>query len=43
MWLIYSQREEVHGLYVVSKGQLKKDVQELGDATLATEGADIIG
>lgn len=39
---VFNSREEVHGLYVVSKDQLKKDISTFGDAQLAQEMADIL-
>ncbi|MFC1722110.1 helix-turn-helix domain-containing protein [Patescibacteria group bacterium] len=39
---LYSSVEEVHGLYVVSKPQLKKDISSFGDVQLAQEIADIL-
>lgn len=39
---IYNSREEIHGLYVVSKEQLKKDINTFGDAQLAQEVGDIL-
>ena len=39
---IYSGREEVHGLYVVSKNQLGADINSFGDTQLAQELADIL-
>ena len=39
---IYSGREEVHGLFVVSKDQLKRDIASFGDAQLAQEMADVL-
>ncbi len=39
---VYTRKEEVHGLFVVSKEQLKKDISTIGDAQLAQEMADTL-
>ena len=39
---IYTSAEEIHGLFVVSKDQLKKDVATFGETGLAQEIADIL-
>ncbi|OGC45311.1 hypothetical protein A2V49_02100 [candidate division WWE3 bacterium RBG_19FT_COMBO_34_6] len=39
---IQANKKEVHGLYVVSNDQLKKDIATFGDAQLAQEIADIL-
>ncbi len=39
---IYANREEVHGLFVVARDRLKKDISVYGDAHLAQEVADIL-
>lgn len=38
---IYQSKEEVHGLYVVDKVQLKKDIATFGETELAQEMADV--
>jgi hypothetical protein len=40
---LYSDREEMHGLYVVSKEKLKVDVQSLGSEELKGEVEGILG
>lgn len=40
---LYDSKEEVHGLYVVSKNQLKNDINTFGDQALMQEMADVIG
>jgi len=39
---IYQSKEEVHGLYVVDKIQLKKDIATFGETELAQEMADVL-
>jgi hypothetical protein len=39
---VYSQKQEVHGLYVVSKQRLNQDINNYGDDTLKSEGSDIL-
>jgi len=38
----YQSKEEVHGLYVVDKIQLKKDIATFGEVELAQEMADVL-
>jgi len=40
---LYSNREELHGLYVVSKGKLKRDVAKFGDDSTKEEATPILG
>lgn len=39
---VYQSKEEVHGLYVVDKIQLKKDIATFGETELAQEMADVL-
>jgi hypothetical protein len=39
---IYNNKEEVHGLFVVSKPQLKSDIATFGETALAQEMADVL-
>ncbi len=39
---IYQAKEEVHGLFVVDKVQLKKDISTFGETELAQEMADVL-
>jgi len=39
---VYSDREELHGLYVVSKDRLKEDVNSFGDMDLKQEVENVI-
>lgn len=39
---VFSGKEEVHGLYVVSKSQLRSDINQFGDPQLAQEISDIL-
>ncbi len=39
---VYQSKEEVHGLYVVDKIQLKKDIVTFGETDLAQEMADVL-
>lgn len=39
---IYTTKEEVHGLYVVGKEQLRKDINSFGNSELAREISDIL-
>ena len=39
---IYKTKEELHGLFVVSKDRLLADVQSLGDSVLASEASSIL-
>ena len=39
---VYQGKEEVHGLYVVDKIQLKKDIATFGETELAQEMADVL-
>lgn len=40
--MIFDQKSEVHGLYVVSKDQLVRDIKEMGDSTLLGEAQSIL-
>ena len=40
---IYTSREELHGLFVVSKDRLARDVKNLGDAGLTAEAQSVLG
>ncbi|OGC70446.1 hypothetical protein A2415_02570 [candidate division WWE3 bacterium RIFOXYC1_FULL_39_7] len=39
---IYTGREELHGLFVVSKERLAKDVKNLGDSGLSAEAQSVL-
>jgi hypothetical protein len=39
---VYKQKEELHGLFVVSRERLIADVQTMGDSALAAEAAGIL-
>ena len=39
---IYQSKEEIHGLFVVAKVQLKKDISTFGETELAQEMADVL-
>ena len=40
--MIFDQKSEVHGLYVVAKEQLVRDIKEMGDSTLLNEAQSIL-
>ena len=40
---IYSGREELHGLFVVSKERLAKDIKTMGDSALSAEAQSVLG
>jgi len=40
--VVYNTKEEIHGLYVVAKSQLKSDIATFGETTLAQEMADVL-
>ncbi|RJR27986.1 DNA-binding protein [candidate division WWE3 bacterium] len=40
---IYSGREELHGLFVVSKERLSHDIKTIGDGALSSEAQSVLG